>query len=251
MTSLWFLVPAHGRVALTEVCLRQLRRTCATLTENGVRASAAIVAEDENLDVAAALGFGTVERPNRPLGRRWNDLYELAGRAGVDYVVPLGSDDWVDPSLILAQVEADGEVRCSRLSAVVNEDATRLARLNIRYGGRHDFGDGVRVIQSSLLEPLGFRPADEDRPRAIDTSVFERIAQMLGRQPGVSFVDLHPLQIVDWKSDEEQLNSYADCVGDGRLGADESTDPFGDLADFYPAAALEEMRALHPVAVAA
>lgn len=245
MTSIWFLVPAHGRVALTEVCLRQLRRTCNALEANGMRASAVVVADDENLENAHALGFATVERPNAPLGRKWNDAYELAGRAGIDYVVPIGSDDWIDADLVLAQLQKDAEVRCSRLSAVVSEDATRLARLDIRYGGRHDFGDGVRVIATSLLEPLGFRPADEDRNRAIDTSVFERIGRMLGRLPQVSFTDLHALQIVDFKS-HEQLNSYASCLGDDRLGAEESDDPFGDLAEVYPAEAIDEMRALHP-----
>ena len=28
MSSLWFVVPAHGRLELAAICLRQLRRTC-------------------------------------------------------------------------------------------------------------------------------------------------------------------------------------------------------------------------------
>lgn len=242
MTSLWFLVPAHGRVALTEVCLRQLARTCETLTENGLQASAVVVADDENLDTARGLGFGTVERENWPLGRKWNDGFELAGRAGVDYFVPCGSDDWLDPALFLTgDMPAVGEVRCCHQSAVVSEDRTRLATL--RFPPAYEGGDGVRIYPRAMLEPLGFRPAEEDRLRAIDTNILQRVTRSLGRPPLLAYHDLHPLQIVDFKS-ETQLNSYESCLSDPRFQIDESTDPFGDLAAVYPAAALAEMRAL-------
>jgi hypothetical protein len=90
--SIWFVVPAHGRVDVSRICLAQLSATCKELTGRGYPTSAVVVADDENLDVAAELGFGTVERANSPLGRKWNDGYELAGRTAVDYVIPLGTD---------------------------------------------------------------------------------------------------------------------------------------------------------------
>src|SRR5574337_351116 len=131
MRSLWFVVPAAGRSAMAAACLRQLQRTCATLVAAGVRASAVVVADDENLDVADELGFGTVRRGNRPLGRKWNDGYQLAGEAGVDFVVPFGSDDWIDPAAILAApLPGPDEIRCFRRSAVVREDGRRLAELS-------------------------------------------------------------------------------------------------------------------------
>jgi glycosyltransferase involved in cell wall biosynthesis len=249
--SVWFIVPAHGRFALTAVCLRQLARTCETLADSGVDASAVVIADDANLQTADDLGFGTIQRVNQPLGRRWNDGYELAGKTGIDYVIPFGSDDWIDPNLVLAQLEADGELRCSRLSSVVSEDGRHLARLTIKYPGHLDFGDGVRVIPTELLQRLGYRPAEEDRPRAIDTSVFINVERMLGRRPRVSFVDLYALQIVDFKSDV-QLNDYAGCLSDRRLGASESSDPWDELAAVYPAEAVDEMAAVYGVkAVAA
>lgn len=249
MTSVWFVVPAHGRVRLAAVCLRQLRRTCDLLADCGVSASAVVIADDENLDTALELGFGTVERENAPLGRKWNDGYELAAMAGVDFVVPLGSDDWIDPAWVLAQLEADGEVRCSRLSAVVSESGRHLSRLRIDYGGTVDFGDGVRMMRTALLKPLRYRPAEEDASRAIDTSVFLALRNALGRQPVVSFTDVHPLQIVDFKTWDEQLNPYSGCHA--RFGTQE-TDPWRALAAIYPAEAVEEMRAVYePAAVAA
>jgi len=62
-------------------------------------------------------------------------------------------------------------------------------------------------------------------------------------------LDVHPLQIVDFKSRHEQIHSYSSLRAFGR--GPESTDPFGDLAGFYPEA-VEELRAITPaLAVAA
>ena len=78
MPSLWFVVPAHGRRQLASICLRQLRRTCDALIENGVDATAVVVADDANLDTARDLGFGWVKRDNRWLSRKFNDGIQMA-----------------------------------------------------------------------------------------------------------------------------------------------------------------------------
>lgn len=233
MTRLWFIVPAHGRAELTQVCLRQLRRTCLDLDQFGIDAQAVVVADDENLETARDLGFATCEQVNTPLGRKWNDGYEVAADYGqADYFVPLGSDDWVEASFIAGRLPDDHEIRCSRLSSVVSEDGQHLARLRIPY----DIGDGVRIIPRALLEPLRFRPAAEHKPRAIDTSIMERL-----HPARLVYHDTDALQIVDWKS-REQLNSYQRCLV---FKQGEEQDPWGALAGRYPVEALEEMRAVY------
>lgn len=251
MTSVMFVVPAHGRFELTRVCLRQLRRTCDELAGHDVRASALVVADDENLDTARECGFGTVERANTPLGRKWNDGYQLACDPSVnphpaDWAVPFGSDDWIDTRLVLAQVERRrADVQASRLSCVVREDGEELCPLRIGYDG----GDGVRFLHRDLLALTDYRPAEEDRNRALDTSVFRNVAQRLGRMPRVAYVDLHPLQIVDFKSPDEQLNTYANCLA--HREGDERRDPWFALAFCYPPEAIREARALYAHKVAA
>ncbi len=248
VTSLWFVVPASGRVALTEVCLRQLARTCETLTENGIQASAVVISDDENLETAEALGFATVDPTyDRAypvmLGRRFNDGYELAGLADVDFCVPLGSDDWIDPAVILEGELRDDRIRCFRLGALVREDGEALAPIRIGYQG----GLGIRVIPTEMLAWSMFRPAEDDGRRAIDGSVWRGICDSLGYPPELEYVDLHSYQVVDWKSDV-QLNSYADCLK--HQDGPESTDPFGDLAAIYPAEALDEMRSVYGLVAA-
>ena len=241
--SAWFIVPANGRSEHAKVCLRQLARTCETLTENGLNASAVVVADDENLEQAAALGFATVRRPNDPLGRKWNDGYQLACDTAVSsfqarFAIPIGSDDWIDPYLLLAADIVEDAVTCFRQAAFVNETGEKLAPVMIPYDG----GIGIRVIPARLLARVAYRPAEDDRRRAIDTSVFRGL-----NQPPLVYRDLHPLQIVDFKSHTDQLNPYRDCLR-YLTPVGESETPWDDLAAVYPADALDEMRAVYEAA---
>jgi hypothetical protein len=197
-----------------------------------------VIAEDENLELAAEQGFATYECDNSQLGRKINHGYELAGREGVEFMVPFGSDDWIDHKWI--RLPADGETVATHWSTVVNEDCTRLALLNIR------FGDGVRIFPRSTLEPVGFRPAGEDLNRAIDTST--HIGVNGAAAPRLVFHDTHALCIVDFKS-PANLNDYNGCLSHYG-GQNETADVWGLLGQVYPEDAIREMQAVH-VAVGA
>lgn len=249
MSSLWFVVPAHGRVRLAEVCLRQLAWTCSTLTANGITASAVVIADDENLDTASDLGFATVERDNLLFGAKWNDGYELAAKEGVDFVVPFGTDDWIDPELLLDGLPRAGEMLCFRLATMVREDGLRAAPLHIPYDG----GIGIRVYPSGLFAGCGYRPAEEDGTRAIDTNVLMEVTRTLGRLPRIRYGDIHQLQIIDWKS-ETQLNGYEfvwNYSNARARGGEEFDPPWEHLAAIYSAGAVEEIRSVYRPTVAA
>jgi hypothetical protein len=246
--SLWFIVPVHGRFSLTAICLRQLRRTCDALTSEGIEATAVVIACDENLGTARALGFGTIERDNRFLSRKFNDGIQLAcdenhNPRPADYVVPCGSDDWVDYHLFLDLPEPDTMRGFQRMS-FVREDGRELSTSNVTYKG----GCGIRIYPREIVKLLAYRPADEDRPRGCDTSILMNLmhahsaAYVAGSvsvpELGVEHADSDPLQIVDWKSPEEQLNGYQEVA---KWRNRVSGDPFEMLADIFPAEALEEM----------
>ena len=235
MTSLFFVVPARGRLALTEVCLRQLRRTCDELSEKGIQASAVVIADDENLEVAHSLGFGTVERDNDFLGAKFNDGFEAAGREGVDYAVALGSDDWVDATWVAAFLPPPDVVRCSRLMSMVDETGETLSELKVGYEGGH----GIRVYPRALLERARLRPAEEFRRRAVDTSTLTNLKRVSGGALRVSYFDTDALAVVDWKSPREQLNPSESCA---RYATGGPSDPFEVLAGRFPDEALGEMR---------
>lgn len=243
MTRVWFVVPVHGREALTRVCLRQLRRTCDAATN--VEATAVVIGEGPLLDFAYELGFATVERDNDALGRRFNDGFQLAcdpayNPSPADYVIPCGSDDWIDP-VILREMPTNA-VGVFRRMAVVNEERTELTKLNVR----HKTAAGPKIIPAAFIAATGYRPSEEDRRRAIDCSTIEGIKAALGVWPPMVGLDVHGLQIVDWKSHGEQLNSYAMLCG--HRHADRAGDLWAELAEFYPSEAIEEMRELDLVA---
>lgn len=245
MKSLWFCVPVYGRLSLARICLRQLRRTCNALLADGVNASAVIVSDRDSLDDLDVTGlrFGWVVRANDYTSARFNDGIQLAtdpryNPHPVDYVVPCGSDDWVDHRLFVEPLPPAGTIFGFQHMSFVREDGQEICSPKIGYDG----GCGIRIIPRQLLEKVDYRPADEDRRRGCDTSMLANIRRA---NPGleVKHWHLHDRQIVDWKTPDIQLNSYKEVTA--IHGAGSPADPFVELADFYPAEALKEMRSYY------
>lgn len=226
MKSLWLIIPAWRRYDVTRVSFPQLQDCLETLAiVHGIDANAVVVGDDDNLDLADQYGFDTVRQVNQPLARKWNDGYEYAANQGADFFVPCGTDDWLDPGY-LAQLPADTEIRASRWATSIREDGRRLLQFNVDYEG----GDGIRIIPRKLLEPCRFRPAEEHRERAIDTSVW-RTLQRTTR--GFRFVySVDPLNIVQFQSVAPQLNQYQALKN--RFAHRELDNPWEILRGRYP-----------------
>jgi hypothetical protein len=124
-----------------------------------------------------------------------------------------------------------------RLS-IVREDGRELTSRHITIKG----GSGIRIYPRQLMEPLGYRPADEYKHRACDTSILSNLERHWTGRMRVMHQHLHDHQIVDWKSPTEQLNGYAEIASVYRAAV--TADPFEVLAEHYPEA-LAEMRALY------
>lgn len=240
MPSLWFVVPAHGRVELARICLGVLRWTCDNLEDEGIRASAVVIADDENLDTARDLGFATVRRDNQFTSRKFNDGFLLAcdqryNPHPVDFVVPVGSDDWVDWRLFV-DLPPDGTVAAFQRMSFVREDGRELTVRHLKSEG----GCGIRIYPRPVMRSLDFWPADEDRRRGCDTSILLNLHNA-GALARVDHRDIDPLQIVDWKTDGANLNTYAQ-VG-ARHRSELQRDPFQVLQGRYPQEALDAMQA--------
>jgi hypothetical protein len=239
--ALWFVVPVHGRLPLAQICLRQLRRTCDALYEDGVDASAVVVSDYETLtelDVTS-LRFAWVLRDNDYTSAKFNDGIQLAtdpryNPSPVDYVVPCGSDDWLDHRLFTEPLPLDHQIFGFQHMSFVREDGREICSPKIRYDG----GSGIRIIPRALLEPLDYRPADEDRERGCDTSILSNI-RIAHPDLEVKHWDTPNHWIVDWKTPGLQLNSYKEVTA--IHGASSPANPFVELANFYPEEALQEM----------
>jgi hypothetical protein len=154
-------------------------------------------------------------------------------RMPADYVVPCGSDDWVDWRLFTDLPDENTMVGYQMLCFVRPDGQEMVQRLvNVRGGC------GIRIYPRQILKTLGYRPADEDRKRACDTSI---ITNLYKAKPfAIEHRVIDPRQIVDWKSLDVQLNPYESLTFHKTFANPQ--DPFVALADMYPADALEAMR---------
>jgi hypothetical protein len=218
--SLWFVTPAWRRLALSAVCFEQRRQTIEELARHGIEAHCVVVADDENLELARAAGFDTVERDNQWLGRRFNDGTEHACRQGAEWVVPVGSDSWVDPAYFWPLPDPD-VIRTATFLCTVAPRA--LAHLEVA----PDNGAGPYMIHRSRLERSGFRPAKDRINRATDRSTRKGLdgAVVWGLR------DLHRFQHISFRGTPH--NTRYDALV-RKWGVSEHRDPWPLLAQHWP-----------------
>lgn len=221
--TLWFVTPAWRRFELTAVCLEQRRRVIEDLGTQGlgepnIEARCVVVADDENLDIARSLGFDTVEQNNDWLGRKFNDGIEYAARQGAEWIVPIGSDSWIDPAYFLPLPDP-ALTRSSGMYAAVTAD--RIGYLDV---ANPKNPAGPHMIHRSRL-PESLRPAIDERNRYIDSATLAGLSDLRWEMR-----DLHPLQYIGFRG-EPHLTSYDRLYR--AWGVRESTDPWTDLATVY------------------
>jgi glycosyltransferase involved in cell wall biosynthesis len=219
---------AWQRFAVTRLALAQRAHLCDALAAQGHDATCVIVADDENLEIAQEYGFATCEQSNDALGRKFNDGIEYAcGYLDADYVVLIGSDDWLHPDAFqrlpkdaclpeMPTVENPAVVGRAVPEMVVGSHIVivDLASGNARMCvGAGRLGIIPWIMPRKLLRPSGYRPVPEMQRRGIDGSLWRG----LGVRPKIVFSDPHWAARIDFKSDTN-LNSYkaiSDSIGKG------------------------------------
>lgn len=248
------VMPAWRRFDVTRLVLAQRAHLRGVLAGRGVDAVTLVVADDDNLDIAAGMGAETLERPNVPLGRKWNDGLEHACRdLDADFVTVVGSDDWVHPDVfdrLPADTAADPmpsddnpvvfwdrpgapEAVAGREIALVDLPTGRLRRCE----SRSKWGVIPWVFPRVALEPSGCRPVTDQAVKGLDGS----LAAGLGVAPSWVFHDPNPVARVDFKSDTN-LNSF-DLIS-GAIGVGDTVEPWGLLAAYYPQPLVDQARDL-------
>jgi glycosyltransferase involved in cell wall biosynthesis len=211
------------------------------LAASGLQAECVIVGDDRNLDIAEQHGFHVVEQSNDFLGRKFNDGFQYALEHGADYVVSVGSDDWVHPDLFDRLPRPVAEPRepsdeepvvvWAPVPEIITGTAISLLDLNVGRGticrSTGTYGVIPWVLPAAAFEKCGGRPIPDMQARGIDGA----LVAGLGFQPEWVFVDPHPQCRVDFKS-EVNLNSYASITG--AIGDDTITEPWEFLRAKYP-----------------
>lgn len=193
--NLWFVIPAWRRYAVSKLAFAQQARLHGELAARGITAQTVVVADDENLDIAAEHGFHTIEQRNL-LGLKVNDGFEYACANGADWVAFIGSDDWLhvdatEPLVELGQ-RCQPPLVAGHKVAIVNLECGVLRRL----GARGPEGVSPWFVPRWMLELSAFRPARDEATRGLEGSI------SLGLPLGADrlFHDPHDLCRVDFKT---------------------------------------------------
>jgi hypothetical protein len=236
----------------------------------GIEAAQLVVGDDAGLLFAASEhGFQVLGVPN-VVGRRVNDGFEWAAReGGATHVAYCGSDDWhladyfVDPP-------ADAMRTCA-WQAFVSPAGDRLAIIRQTAAA----GGAPWIIPAALLEPCGYRPADDRAMRAVDASIVAGLlaaidarvqrdghnvlsstelwrARREARHAAVCFDEgADPLRMVDFKGGGEQITPWARVVRPGGPALELDTPQvFETLATRYPPDLVERMEKFYAGKVA-
>lgn len=214
--------------------MAERRWLCDRLADNGIAVNSVIVADDENLEIAAEYGFPTVEMDNdHGLGRKCNAGYEYAARQGADLFVPVGSDDWVHPDAF-AVLPHRRQIVAFRDIAVVDLCSARLSV--IRSPG--DFGVIPWLIPRAELERSDFRPIQPELTIGMEGSMLRSF------RPGLSWIFLYKpdsMPCVDFKT-PRNLCSYEELLP-FRVG--DEADAWAMLDEHYPSYLIQMARAIH------
>jgi hypothetical protein len=233
--------------------LAERRWLCDEMASRGVQANSVIVADDENLDIAADFGFPTVELDNSDLGARFNAGYRYAADAGANVFVHVGSDDWIHPDSfnILDQVDIETDapmpdptpgnpVVWRRTPQVIAQ--RRICLVDLARGvGQRCFVHGrwgciPWMIPRRALEPEAFTPIGAGHMRGIDG----QLVRGMTTRPTWFFQDAPDEWCVDFKT-ETNVTPYKSVAP--ALGVGDEEDPWPMLAEFYPPHLIDLARA--------
>lgn len=229
--TVWFVTPAWRRYELTAVCLEQRRRVIEELATHGIEARCVVVADDRNHHIARDLGFDTVRQNNDWLGRKFNDGIEYAARHGATWIVPIGSDSFIDPAYFLPlPLDNPKVVRTSQLYAPVEKDRLAITRV------AHPTNPaGPHMFHRNLLVRCNYRPMPDEINRRTDSNTVKTLWPFRWE-----FKDVHDLQYIGFRA-PPFITQYANLWQ--RWGVTEYTDPWERLAQHYDADLVERARA--------
>lgn len=158
-----------------------------------------IVADDDNLDIARQYGAVAVEAPNRPFGQKWNVGLQHAADTGADWIVWIGSDDWLHPDVFDVLLDRPDDVGpvivTGRRLAIVDMATGRLQRIS----SPSQYGAIPWLLDARLFHTNKRNPIPADLSRGLDGALVRGLR--LHRIPfGWEWHEPHDFRCVDFKT---------------------------------------------------
>lgn len=237
MISACIASAAWRRLDTTRLVLAQRQRLCAELAARGIAATMLVAADDENLEIAAEHGAETLELPNAPLGRKCNQMLLRAAEIA-DWVVWVGSDDWIHPSAFDPLDGRDRPISIIHGQRLVIVDlATGELR---RVSAPSTYGAIPWLIDSRMVRGKSRGPIREDLGHGLDGALIRGL-----RRTRIPLVfeehDPHEFRCVDFKS-TDNLSSFHGLAAN--KGYAEPGTAWDELAGWFPDDLIAQARAL-------
>lgn len=243
--SVWFVSPAFRRFAVTRLVLAQRQRLIGELAGRGLDAHSLVVADDENLDIARDYGAVGVEHPNLPLGAKCNAGLRYACEQGADWIVWIGSDDWVHADCFDPLVDEYANAPRNRTRPILL--GHRIAAVDLATGKLRRLRHGTRfgvipwIVPRQLLTRSEFEPVRPQSNRGLDGALIRGMNRSRSR-PTFHYHTPHDLRAVDFKTDTN-LNTY-DAISRA-LGVGPEEPAWAALEEHYPADLVAMARDTH------
>lgn len=176
--------------------------------EGDLNLEVVVIADDENLDIARRHGFHTLERANKPLGRRYNDGFQYAYEHGADFAGESGTKNYIHPDLLRAMPWTPGKAQSGNLYSLVTSDQIET------FYCENVFGRGPLFLPRQLLVEHP-RPMSEEDTLAQERLLLHSICARTN--PSIEFTNVHDFQYVGFFREEDgfltSLNDYQDRWG--------------------------------------
>ena len=240
MLSVCIASAAWRRLDVSRLVLKQRRRLCDELAARGIAATMLVAADDENLELAAEYAAETLETPNSPLATKSNLMLQRAADIA-DWVVWVGSDDWIHPDVFDPLDGRDRPISIIRGLRLVTIDLPtgELRRVHSpsQYGAIPWLLDS-RMIRNKSKPPI----LRTELERGLDGALIQGLRVLHKPFPLVfEDHDPHEFRCVDLKTDAN-LSPYKGLVESKGYG--EPGTAWDDLQGWYPTDLIDEARQL-------
>jgi hypothetical protein len=210
-TALW------RRRRLAPIWWRAIRRVCTRFAAHNIRADVWVGgSEPWHERLARANGARWVPAENRPLGRKWNTVVQEACLKRPDFLMILGSDDFLGDGVIdrYAALLHDGWLHLGLCGCYMWEPAT--GRLGLFQPSVAPFGQPIgagRVVARTFLTRSYYRPWLDELNSRMDADMALRCQLPVGHRLPVS----PEVMAVDVKTRDNiwSLDRIGRMAGDG------------------------------------
>jgi glycosyltransferase involved in cell wall biosynthesis len=170
-------IPVLGRQPLLPFTIKRL------LEKNGCERVICIGDNDKDKHVCLRAGAEWIYHPNKPLGRKWNAGFEAAKYYKPDYVLYVGSSDWLcDDWITLIKPHVDTHQMAGTPGCYFMDIGKTIRLVNWKgyRGERSNETIGIgRVLSAELLDKLNWQPFHPDKDSSLDRSMKDK-ARMFG-----------------------------------------------------------------------